>query len=151
LRAGLPRGAIIIATAAVREEHTTEAYVRPTYPAVADIDLVAGLRATAGRQGVPYLSGIVVTHDVYYQPDDSEYAYWKERGALAIEMEVSALFTLAGLQGRKAAAILVADGNVADKDQNLAGALDEHGHRVQHDDRTRAGIDAAVRIAMEAI
>jgi uridine phosphorylase len=151
LQNGIGRGGIIIATAAVREEHTSHAYVRATYPAVSDLDLVLRLRAAADHLGHPYHEGIVVTHDVYYQPDTSDYQYWNERGVLAIEMEVSSLLTLAGLQSRRAAAILVADGNILEDDQNLTGATDEHGHRVQHENRTRSAIESAVDIALEAI
>jgi uridine phosphorylase len=151
MQEGIKRGEIIIAQAAVRDEGTSTRYVHAAYPAVADLDLTLRLKAAATRQGTPYREGTVWTTDVFYAPDEAENLYWSARGILAVEMEVSALFTLARLRGLKAGAILVVDGNLMEQDQKLAAAIDETGSPAEHDAATRGGMERAIGTALEAI
>jgi purine-nucleoside phosphorylase len=43
--------------------------------------------------------GPIVSSDVFYNPDVSQYERWSQRGVLAVEMEAAALFTVAALGG----------------------------------------------------
>lgn len=151
LQPGLQRGEIVIPLGAVREEGTSVQYVRPTYPAIPDLDLTLRLKDAAERQGIPYHEGIIWTTDIFYRSDEAENQYWSSHGIVAVEMEAAALFTLSRLRGRKAAAVLVVDGNVIERDQKLTASRGEGGELTEYDAATRAGIEAAVRIALEAI
>ena len=60
--------------------------------------------ALADSIGAP--SGAVVTSDLFYDARPGIAARWRERGALAVEMETSVVFRLAALRGARAAGVL---------------------------------------------
>lgn len=73
--------------------------------------LNAALRASAGRQGIPLIEGIIHSSDVFYRnTGDEKPAYWEklrdEKGCLAVEMESFALFHNAKVLGKNAACLL---------------------------------------------
>jgi uridine phosphorylase len=125
-------GDLVIARGAVRDEGLTARLVPPTFPALADPDVVMALRAAAGggvggsgraADAAP-AEGIVLTSDVFYPHDvlGSELLMWQRAGVVAVEMEVSALFVVAHLHGAAAGAILTVDGNpLARGDAAMAG------------------------------
>src|SRR6516225_10242501 len=47
--------------------------------------------------------GPIVSSDLFYNPNEGQYERWASRGVLAVEMEASALFTVAALRGVEAA------------------------------------------------
>jgi len=50
--------------------------------------------------------GPIVSSDLFYNPDGSQYERWASRGVLAVEMEAAALFTVAAIRGISAACLL---------------------------------------------
>lgn len=69
------------------------------------------LRASAKRQGIPIIEGIIHSSDQFYrQPSDKKPAYWEilrdEKGCLGVEMESFALFHNANVLGKNAACVL---------------------------------------------
>lgn len=107
-------GDLIIATGAVRDEHTSEEYISREYPAVADYRLVRALLDACQELGYPCHRGIVRTHDAYYletpdaQGSQARVQKWKDLGVLAADMESSPLFVIASISGFRAGAILLA-------------------------------------------
>jgi len=74
------------------------------YAPVADFGLLAGAYAAAGsRDGVHV--GLIFSGDSFYPARPGLMARMVEHGVLAIEMEASALYTIAAGHGRKALAI----------------------------------------------
>ena len=63
-------------------------------------------RRSCGDAGAGPASGAVVSTDLFYDDSGQEPA-WRERGALAVEMECATLFTLAAALGVRAAAVLL--------------------------------------------
>ena len=53
----------------------------------------------AKEMGQDMRVGPIVSSDLFYNPDEGQYARWSQRGVLAVEMEASALFTVAALKG----------------------------------------------------
>ena len=51
-------------------------------------------------------AGLVVSTDLFYEPDPSREAGWVEAGALAVEMECAALFAVAARRGLAAGCLL---------------------------------------------
>ncbi len=82
-------------------------------------ELNRALRASALRQGIPLIEGVIHSSDVFYrEPCDAKPSYWErlrdEKGCLAVEMESFALFHNAQVLGRRAACLLtVSDSFVA--------------------------------------
>jgi uridine phosphorylase len=109
----LEPGHFIIATGAVRGEHTSEEFISMEYPAVADYCIVRALVDTCEKLGLPYHLGIVRTHDAYYLESPQALGDYMERlqpwidmGVLALENESSTLFVISSMQGVRAGAIL---------------------------------------------
>jgi len=111
-------GDLVITTGAVRGEGTSDEYVRGDYPAVADHAVVSALIAAAERLGYDYHCGVTLSTDSFYagqarpgfegfEPAGSETLLDELRGANVknIEMEASAVLTLANVYGLRAGAV----------------------------------------------
>ena len=106
LQPNLPDDSFVIATGAIRGEGASKEYIPEEYPAIADVDVVCALRKACEEYGVkPYL-GVVRSHDAFYieSPGAHEGVQeriqpWVDAGALAVENESSALFTVGSLLG----------------------------------------------------
>jgi DeoD family purine-nucleoside phosphorylase len=121
LRAEIELGSIVIATASTPTDGTTQTFMggKPYAPA-ADFALTHALVHAAERLGVPFRVGPIATLDVFshYHPDPNFVRPWREAGALAVEMEASALFYLAATRRVQAACVgVVVDIDSGDADQ----------------------------------
>ena len=142
-------GDIVVATGAIRFEHTSMEYAPIEFPAVADFNLTAALMQASKALGYTTHSGVVQCKDSFYgqhSPEASPVYYellqkwesWKRLGVKASEMESAALFVVA-------AALHVRCGSCF--------------HVVWNQEREKAGLDqdmsedtsAAVKVAVEAL
>ena len=103
-------GDVVVATGAIRYEHTSLEYAPIEFPAVPDFDVAAALRAAAEDLGYPFHTGVVQCKDSFYGqhcPEKSPVSYellqkwesWKRLGVKASEMESAALFVVASALG----------------------------------------------------
>jgi len=103
-------GDIVVATGAIRYEHTSLEYAPIEFPAVADFGLTAALADSARALGYCVHTGIVQCKDSFYgqhSPEKSPVSYellrkwesWKRLGVKASEMESAALFVVAAALG----------------------------------------------------
>jgi len=75
--------------------------------------------------------GPIVSSDLFYNPDDGQYERWSKRGVLAVEMEASALFTVAALRGVEACCLLTVSDIVVEgefvriSDEEMKAAVDQ--------------------------
>lgn len=99
-------GDIVVATGAIRYEHTSLEYAPIEYPAVADLDITLALREAALALGYRTHTGIVQCKDSFYgqhSPSSmpvsheliNKWEAWKRLGVKASEMESAALFVVA--------------------------------------------------------
>ena len=99
-------GDIVVATGAIRFEHTSMEYAPIEYPAVANLDLTIALRQASLALGKTTHCGVVQCKDAFYgqhSPAKMPVSYellqkweaWKRLGVLASEMESAALFVVA--------------------------------------------------------
>ncbi len=118
LQAEMDVGDLVISTGAVRQEGTSDEYVREDYPATADYEVVSALVAAAERLGYDYHTGITMSADSFYagqgRPGFEGFEaagssdlvdQLKAANVKNIEMEASAIFTLANLYGLRAGAV----------------------------------------------
>ena len=110
LQPDLEVGDVVIASAAVREDGTSRNYVPVEYPAIADFNVTAALVRAAQESKRKVHFGPVLTSDVFYE-DVQNLKRWSRFGVLSVEMECSAIFTLASIKKLRAGAILAIDGN----------------------------------------
>ena len=99
-------GDIVVATGAIRYEHTSLEYAPIEYPAVPDFDVTLALKTASEELGYDTHTGIVQSKDSFYgqhSPQNSPVHYellqkwdsWKRLGVKASEMEAAALFVVA--------------------------------------------------------
>ncbi len=142
-------GDIVVATGAIRFEHTSMEYAPLEFPAVPDYDVTGCIVEATKQLGLPYHTGVVQCKDSFYgqhSPDTSPVYYelkqkwesWKRLGVKASEMESAALFVISAALGCRAGSCF---------------------HVIWNQEREAAGLDqemsedssASVRVAVEAL
>ena len=142
-------GDVVVATGAVRFEHTSFEYAPSEFPAVPDFDITAALRSAGEKLGFRTHTGVVQCKDSFYgqhSPEKSPVSYellqkwesWKRLGVKASEMESAALFVVAAALGVRCGSCF---------------------HVVWNQEREKAGLfqplvedtDGAIRVGIEAM
>ena len=99
-------GDVVVATGAIRYEHTSLEYAPIEFPAVPNFDVTAALKVASEELGFRTHTGVVQCKDAFYgqhSPERSPVSYsllekwesWKRLGVKASEMESAALFVVA--------------------------------------------------------
>ena len=118
IQPGMDVGDLVITTGAVRQEGTSDEYVRQDYPAAADGEVVSALVAAAERLGHDYHTGVTMSADSFYAGQgrpgfegfeaagsDELVRELQEVNVKNIEMEASAILTVASVYGLRAGAV----------------------------------------------
>ena len=140
---------VVVATGAIRYEHTSLEYAPIEYPAVANFDVTLALRQASENLGYRTHTGVVQCKDSFYgqhSPEKSPVYYellqkwesWKRLGVKASEMESAALFVVADALGCRCGSCF---------------------HVVWNQEREKAGLDqdmsedtsSSVKVAVEAL
>ena len=106
-------GDVVVATGAIRYEHTSMEYAPIEFPAVADYEIVNVLKKASEEAGLKTHVGVVQCKDSFYgqhSPDTmpvaaellDKWEAWKRLGVKASEMESAALFVIASARGCRA-------------------------------------------------
>jgi uridine phosphorylase len=153
LQRGIEIGDMVVATGAAKDEGTTSRYESPAVPAVPDYDVLTALvdaadarggRAGNGTGGDVHV-GPIATDDAFYAETDEYVENWEAAGLLAVEMEASALFTLARRRGMRAGAICTVDGNLVEGTQK--GETDSE----ELPAKARNNVERAIEITLDAV
>jgi len=142
-------GDLVITSAAVRDEGTSQQYMPLAFPAVADLDVTLALREAAGRLGVPYHVGVTQSKDSFYgelQPERmpvadqllSRWKAWMAGGVLCSEMEAAAIFVVSSVLRKRAGGIMLVIGS----QELLSQSPEEHARRVDLDPLIRTAVEA---------
>ena len=142
-------GDIVVATGAVRYEHTSLEYAPIEFPAVPDLEATNCLVQAARALGLPCHTGVVQCKDSFYgqpSPEASPVSYelkhkwesWKRLGVKASEMESAALFVVAAALGCRCASCF----HVIWNQEREAAGLDQK----MSEDTSRS-----VQVAVEAL
>jgi uridine phosphorylase len=99
-------GDIVIPTLAWSDEGTSRSYAEKPF-AVPSASLSDNIRSALQSQALPFHEAAIWTTDAIYRETPDKVNHFQEKGAIAVEMELSALFTVAGFLGISIAAILV--------------------------------------------
>jgi len=159
-RADIKPGSVVVPTACVRDEGTTLEYVPAGFPAVADVEIVNALAASARQCETPYAVGINRTHDAFYAPIEAASKWGRYfldsrfmnlyTPILSSDMETSALFILASLLGLRAGAVLGVNAVPEPLRVKLTGSGTETKAELSKD-CTQEVEAKAIEIALEAI
>ena len=140
-------GDLIISSAAVRLDGTSNCYIMPEYPAVANFEVLEALIEAAERLGIRnYHVGVTATTADFYagqsrhttascqSSTENLLSSLKRAKVLNFEMETATLFTLASLYGLRAGSVCAVFAN-----------------RCRNEFRTGAGEENAIMVANEAM
>jgi uridine phosphorylase len=131
LQPGMKMGDLVISTGTMRNEGTTRFYVRDGFPAVPDHFLTHALIETAvdfrARNGKDFgiFVGAGACDDAFYGETPEWIEMLSKYKLLNIEMEGSAIFTVAHLRGLKAAMIAGVSANLATSDYIYGASNDK--------------------------
>ena len=142
-------GDIVVATGAIRFEHTSCEYAPIEYPAVANLDIAIALRQASLAMGKRTHTGVVQCKDAFYgqhSPAKMPVSYellqkweaWKRLGVLASEMESAALFIAGAYRRVRVGSLFLVVANQERAKKGLSNAQ-------VHD------TDLAIRVAIDAI
>ena len=142
-------GDVVVATGAIRFEHTSMEYAPIEYPAVSNLDIAIALREASLAMGKRTHVGVVQCKDAFYgqhSPAKMPVSYellqkweaWKRLGVKASEMESAALFVVADALGCRCGSCF---------------------HVIWNQEREAAGLDqnmsedtsSAIRVGIEAL
>jgi uridine phosphorylase len=109
-------GDFVVADGAFRGEGTSQTYAPTAYPAVADFDLGAALRAALAQRRRRWRAGLFGTYDGFYTEMFALSSFGAERieavradsrrlGLIATDMETATLLTAARILGARAASL----------------------------------------------
>ncbi|MHA2294905.1 MAG: nucleoside phosphorylase [Candidatus Hodarchaeales archaeon] len=109
-------GDLVVSTAAIRLENTSDFFVEPCYPAVAHHEVVLALSSACQKLGFQYHIGLTASSSGFYGAQGRKIEKFplrfpelpdqlRARRVLNFEMESSALFTLAQLWGVRSGTI----------------------------------------------
>eukprot|EP01132_Coremiostelium_polycephalum_P002871 gene2871-3568_t len=113
-------GSLVIATGAVRSDGVSEGLVPLGYPAVSDHEVVSALIESAkscATHTINYGVGLITTVGHFFDgPLGNHNKLWARSRVLAIEMEASILFIIAGLRGIRAGCCVNIDNYIFDRE-----------------------------------
>lgn len=107
-------GDIILPTRALIDEGTSRHYgALGDHPVRPSTRMLADIRAALARKGLAFHEGAIWTTDAIYRETPAKLRHFQERQAIGVEMELSALLTVARFRGISAGAILVVSDELA--------------------------------------
>jgi DeoD family purine-nucleoside phosphorylase len=137
----LQLGDLVIATSATPQDGTVSSLTQGVpYAPAAHFDLVHAAYHAAESAGRRAFTGPIVSSDLFYDPEEDPAELWNNLGVLAVEMEASAIFTIAAMHGVKAGCVLTVSDTI--------GA--EEVVRID-DSALRAGVDNMMALALDTL
>ncbi len=114
LRLELPPGSLVLCVEALRDEGTSYHYAPGEVRAVPDEALTERLAEALAAQGLQAGRAVTWTTDAIYRETALEVARHRDAGAHVVEMEASALFTIAKFRGVALAACFTVSDTLAE-------------------------------------
>lgn len=138
---GLYPGSLVLCTEALRDEGLSYHYAPEGERALPDPALTAALAAAFARRGAPYREGPTWTTDAIYRETWLEVNKRVEQGAITVEMEASALFTVARYRAVPLASCFTISDSLAEPEWKPDFLSAD----------TRVGLEAIFEAAVEAL
>ena len=106
IRKDLNIGDVVVGVGACSDTNFAANYNLPgTFAPIADYGLLQKAQASAEKLGVPLIAGNVLSSDIFYVEEKSNFEQWLKMGVLAVEMEAAALYMTAARTGKAALCI----------------------------------------------
>lgn len=118
---------IVLAQGACTDSNFNAQYNLPgVFAPIANYGLLENAVKTARNLNLSFDVGNVLSSDIFYVEDNSVYKKWQKMGVLAVEMESSALYSIAARYNKKALCILSVS-NYMFKDESISSEEKEKG------------------------
>ena len=144
-------GDIIVSTGALRGEGASKYFVDEAYPAVADFSLTRKLADVLDEiyksTGITVHYGSIYTTDAFAAETEEFLKEWGSKGLLGIEMETSAVYTIASLFGMRATSFHVVSDNPVAKKTFFDALTDTE--RKRQDESSKLVVEALERLVKE--
>lgn len=95
----LAQGHLLIPVRAIRGEGTSYHYAAPSFDIEMQPKAVAVIEKTLKEKSLPYLKAVVWTTDAIYRETVDKVRKYRDKGAIAVEMEAAALMAAAQFRG----------------------------------------------------
>jgi len=109
-------GDIIVPAAAIIDEGTSAHYLPDMRQSQPSQNIVGNIKTILRESGVQFHEGPIWTTDAVYRETRDQVQSFQNEGILAVEMETSAVFTVAKYRSVEAAAILVVSDELSGND-----------------------------------
>jgi uridine phosphorylase len=110
---------LILPSVAVRDEGTSHHYLPKECPAVPTKTILDNLGGACRKAGVRYHVGPVWSSDAPYRETPSKLDYYRRSGVLGVDMETSAIFSVASYRGVSSGCVLVVSSNLSLKKRGI--------------------------------
>jgi uridine phosphorylase len=100
-------GDVILPTAALIDEGTSAHYHSTNSPSTASLIMVNHARQCLREEQIAFHQGAIWSTDAVYRETPAKLEYFQKQNALAVDMETSALFSVAQYRGVELGAVLV--------------------------------------------
>lgn len=136
---GMSMGDTVIALSAAAEDYAPRQLsqmdcIAPT--ATFGLAVEAARLTGEGSMGKVHV-GPIVTSGLFYEPDWEKFNVWKSLGHIAVEMEAAMMYTIAGMKGMEALALMTVSDMIGEGDGDTV--------RISDDDMKR-GVDQMMEI-----
>lgn len=106
IRKDLNIGDIVVGLGACTDTNFAGNYKLPgTFAPTADYGLLKKIQASADNLDIPLHVGNILSSDIFYVEDKTDFEKWLKMGVLAVEMEAAALYLTAARAGKAAICI----------------------------------------------
>ncbi|MBU0934102.1 MAG: nucleoside phosphorylase [Spirochaetes bacterium] len=138
---GLHPGDLVLCTGALRDEGVSYHYIPGGGPALPDETMTSALEKNMQKAGVQPRKGLAWTIDALYRETRIEMDQHISRGAVVVEMEASALFTVARYREAKLASCFTISDSLAEPEWKPEFLAEETG----------SGLETLYHIALETL
>ena len=133
-------GDLIVATSATPNDGTVSSLTGGVpYAPAAHFDIVHAAYHAGESAGRRTFVGPIVSSDLFYDPVEDPAELWDNLGVLAVEMEASAIFTIAAMHGVRAGCLLTVSDIIGVEVVRIS------------DEELRAGVDNMMELALDTL
>lgn len=109
-------GDILVPASAIIDEGTSGHYIPDSGHSQPSANMVGSIKNMLGKNGVEFHEGPIWTTDAVFRETREQVQAFQEEGVLAVEMETSAIFSVAEFRSVEAAAMLVVSDELSGSD-----------------------------------
>ena len=141
LQTNINVGNLVVCDRAIRDEGTSYDYMKPSKYAYASHEMTERIKRALDAFGQKYVVGTSWTTDAPYRETIAEARQYQKEGVAAVEMEASALFTVAQFRGVEMGAMFTISDSLAELQWSPQF----------HSKKTGGGLETLYKVALSAL